>query len=266
MNSKLYFGTTFHRRFIPKTHEFTYRVMHFLIDLDEAESLNNKLWLFGFNKRNIYSFYEKDHALKGELSLKTAIKKQVQKEYPEFEVDKVYLLTHLRTFGFIFNPVCFYFVQNKNKETIIIIEVMNTYYEHKNFITYKIDSSSKKVHHQQKYSKNFYVSPFSSSKGEMEYSFKCDLDSKIIIGVKNFENDQMNVFADLKTEARELSNINILKSIFLYPFLTLKVWVAIHIHAAILFLKRIKFYSKDEEIDEQKGFDLWKSQLKALKK
>ena len=44
--SAFYIGHVFHKRFVPKVHEFTYPLYMNFIDLDEVELLNKKFWWF----------------------------------------------------------------------------------------------------------------------------------------------------------------------------------------------------------------------------
>lgn len=266
MNSALFKAKTFHQRFTPKKHKFSYKLLYLLLDLDEAYELGKKLKYLGVNSSNVYSFYERDHVLKGQRTLKESVFFQVKQKYPDFKITSIRLLTHMRTFGFIFNPVCYYFVLGTNNEALILIEVMNTYHEHKNYLSDVFRCEKNTFEHTQIFDKNFYVSPYSSSLGKMEYIFKCNLEGDIYIAVKNYENNITNVYADIKGRPISLNNKNLFHSIFSYPFLTLRVWLAIHFHALILFFKGIKFYKKAEEINHQKGYDIWKQQLKRNQK
>ncbi len=54
----LYFGDVMHARLRPRHHRFAYRVMSLLIDLDRLDQAGQQSFLFGINRRALYSFHE----------------------------------------------------------------------------------------------------------------------------------------------------------------------------------------------------------------
>ena len=61
LRSGLYLGSVMHVRFKPKRHQFRYRIASLLLDLDELDEIQSRLRLFSVNRRNLFSFYERDH-------------------------------------------------------------------------------------------------------------------------------------------------------------------------------------------------------------
>ena len=70
MNSCIYNGVVTHTRFKPVKHFLKYNTFSFLIDLDEIKDLDQKNFIFSYNKFNIFSFYNKDHGDRDGKSLK----------------------------------------------------------------------------------------------------------------------------------------------------------------------------------------------------
>ena len=61
MNSAIYHGHVYHRRFGERQHTLRYRVFYLLVDLDELAALNRVSRLFGVNRAGLLSFFEADH-------------------------------------------------------------------------------------------------------------------------------------------------------------------------------------------------------------
>src|SRR5271168_4596439 len=66
----LYIGDVMHARLKPVGHRFSCRVMSLLIDLDRLDVANRQTFLFGVNRRALYSFNEADHGDRDGLSLR----------------------------------------------------------------------------------------------------------------------------------------------------------------------------------------------------
>ena len=61
MNSLyLYKGQVFHKRFMPKPHEFIYNIYYLCMDIDQIDESSNAF--FSVNGWNLISFFKKDHA------------------------------------------------------------------------------------------------------------------------------------------------------------------------------------------------------------
>jgi DUF1365 family protein len=61
MRSRLYECQVMHRRFAPKAHGFRYRIFLFALDLDELDTLHQRLRLFSVGRANLYSFRDGDY-------------------------------------------------------------------------------------------------------------------------------------------------------------------------------------------------------------
>ena len=60
-NSALYEGLVVHERVRTRRHRLSYRVFALLLDLDEMHNLGNRSLLFGYNRRAVVSFWNRDH-------------------------------------------------------------------------------------------------------------------------------------------------------------------------------------------------------------
>lgn len=257
MNSTIFECKTYHQRIVPKKHHFSYRYFIFLLDLDEIDELDQKLRFFSKEKFNLFNFKQTDHNLKGQENLLKSLEFQLQKITPEIKIKKVYLLTSLRTLGHLFNPVSFYFIETDCGQKLIA-EVMNTFHEFKNFIVEKKDEQKG---FQATLEKNFYISPYSKPMGEIKFNVHWPQESLNIL-IQNLSQGDLTVSANLMGKRLEFSDRHLLKMFFKYPLVTMKVVLAIHFQALLLFLKRVPFVKKTDHTEFQTETDLWKTQKK----
>lgn len=160
MNSCIYTGKVFHERLAPRKNSFRYSVYLMYLDLDELPDLQKDQWMFGLNSWNILSFRDDDHFkfvkpgnddidaiahenLKGVdfgryigKSTKERIRMLVKDLDLGFEAEKVFILTNLRVFGYVFNPVSFYFCFDADGvPRAMFSEVNNTFLDQKMYCT-----------------------------------------------------------------------------------------------------------------------------------
>ena len=227
LKSCLYFGRVWHTRLLPKIHSFTYPIFIFAIDLSEIEYIQQRIWRFPLNY--LLSFQESDHLINGEgmsmittkgdddddddrrknsNSLEQRILRLVSEKtngkfIPTSNTHRVVILTHLRYYGYNFNPVSFYYIiekvtssggddEKKLHENVVAIvgEVSNTpwqemycYVLHPDSVdnvqvfdtnnkndTNNDTTTTTKIRYQ--FPKQFHVSPFM----EMEYYYDWTFD------------------------------------------------------------------------------------------
>ena len=158
-NSSLYECTVMHHRLEPLKHRFVYKIFMFSLDLDELDSLHSKLWLFSRNSMNIFSFGDSDHLQYGKTTTKENIIEYLRQNEIDLYGGKIYLITNLRTFGYVFNPVSFYFCYDAGGNAVCAVsEVGNTFGEMKPYLLDRTDKNE--TGFRKRMDKLFYVSPF----------------------------------------------------------------------------------------------------------
>ena len=132
--SAIYAGKVRHRRFRPAKHEFSYELFMAFLDIDAIPETMAQTRVSGYNRWNWASFHEADHFGDRALPLRDRLRKDAAAHSVEFPDGPVFLLTHLRYFGYCFNPISLYFCYDKGGRLgTILAEVNSTFGESRNY-------------------------------------------------------------------------------------------------------------------------------------
>ena len=238
-----------HKRLNPINNGFIYRIFMFCIDLDELKTLSKNNFLFSYNRFNLFSFFDKDHGKNITENTKVKVLEYTRSKGIEVNNDcRVLLITMPRIAGYIFNPVSFYFIFDKNSKAVCAIaEVSNTYREMKPYLIEKIVNNRFKL----RTPKHFYVSPFSSLNLEFDFDFAIPK-NLLDIKINEFEGEKKILISSVFGEAKQFNSRRLIWITIKYPLLTIKVMFLIHWHALKLKLKGLKHYPKKDNPQLQK--------------
>lgn len=218
----------------------------FYMDLDEVDALHRKLKLFSHKTFNFFSFHPNDYIVWNTPF--TDAKSQLLSYLSEKGVDtsnihKVHLLAHVRTLGYVFNPVSFYFCTQANGHPIVSVAlVTNTFHERKPYIIPYNPTTNTFTCSQTKY---FYVSPFLNHDSDFYFHIHIPHEN-LAITVNNMQNNLTQFKSGLSGRAKKLNDTRLLYYFCYYPLVTLKVIAAIHWQAFLLWLKNIPYFRKQE--------------------
>ena len=250
MNDNLiYSGKIRHRRFTPFKRTFTYSIFMTYFDVSKIDTLFKKSFLWNTNKFAFVSYQRKDYHGNPNLTLDESVRKTVKEKTKIILKGPIRILTHLRYFGYCFNPVSFYYCFNENdtKVDLIMAEVTNTPWNERHcyFIT---DKKSKNF--KQHLKKEFHVSPFWDMNHDYEWFFT-EPKNYLNVNMINFKNNKKIFDATLDlNKNKKMTLRNLLLYTLSYPFLTLKVFLRIHFQALILLLRGAKFYNHPKYDEE----------------
>jgi len=243
VKSRLYTGTLRHRRTSPKAYQFTYGVFYCGLDLDEIDEVNRKVRFFSHNGRNALSFRDSDHMAAPGRSLRESVHAHLAQRGIDLERDggSASLLTNTRIFGYVFNPVSFYFVRDAGGALrSILAEVHNTSGEMHVYDLERLPNEDADTY-VARVDKRFYVSPFIDM--DAWYEFRCKQDSRgrWDIRIDEYQGDELFFQAQLRVAPRPLTNANVLKMLARYPLMTLRTIVLIHWHGLKLWLRGVRY-------------------------
>ncbi len=257
INSCLYKARVMHNRLAPKAHRFHYDVFMFYLDLDEIDMLDKRLKFMSRNRFNLFNFRDKDHLQLPKENPDTSknVRQQITMYLQTNGVDigngRIMLLTNLCTFGYQFNPVSFYFCYDEQGRPVCsIVEVCNTFLEMKPYFLGA--DTLQNDQYKQNTAKYFYVSPFI----EMDTNFDFDLhipDEKLQLKIDDYDKEGNRFFiSTLSGQRKPLKDATLLRYFFSFPLITLKVISLIHWQALKLWLKKIPYHKKNDNLNLQK--------------
>lgn len=260
LNSCMYEADVFHMRTAPTQNKFQYKIFNFYIDLEEIDQLSHKSFLFSRNRWNLFSFYDKDHLQFGKDFVYENIKSFLEVSGVKEPIGKIYLLTNLRVLGYVFNPVSFYFCFDTTGNPLTAIaEVGNTFGEIKPYIGL-FQKGNGTIANPDVYireQKNFYVSPFIPLDSEFEFRLNFP-NEKLQIGVDSYENGKRILITSFIGKKIRFQTKYLLKLFIQFPFITVKIITLIHWQAFKLWIKKIPYIQKHQNLEKQTGVPLGK--------
>jgi uncharacterized protein len=234
----LYAGTLRHRRLLPRRHEFQYPLFMSLLDVDGIEASMAVSRCTSFNRFNWMSYDDRDHlpghagTLRERLAACADAHGVVPPDGP------VYLLTHLRYAGYVFNPISIYFCCDRaGGLQQVMADVRNTYGGRRQY--WLADRGATAQRFAATVPKTLYVSPFMV--GDMDYQFVITPPADTLVvhmNVNERGSARRHFDATLSLSAQPWTAAGIRAALARYPFMTARVMGAIHWEALRLRWKR----------------------------
>ena len=176
-------------------------------------------------------------------SLSEEIRDRVHTETGVRPAGPVRLLTHLRYFGFCFNPVSFYYCFEADGEALsfIVAEVGNTPWGERH--AYVLDARDKQAKELTfEFDKQFHVSPFMPMTQRYRWRFSSP-DEALQVAMTNLEDGAPIFHAGMELHRRPMSSRWMARALLRFPVMTLTVVTAIYWQALRLWLKRTPFFA-----------------------
>ena len=236
----LYRGMIRHRRHSPVQHQFRYQLFLFCVNLDEVDEVFKKPIICTMTRFSLASFCRADHYGDPVQPLVACIRKLVQERTGIETTGPILLLTHLRYFGFVFNPASFYYCFDAAGRNVqaIVAEVSNTPWRERHCYVIPCDVDQRVHRHQ--CPKQFHVSPFLPM--SMSYHWKLTTPSdRLTVHIENHDETGRVFDATLQLQRQELTTSRLLRTVFRFPLMTMQVVALIHWQALKLWWKKVPF-------------------------
>lgn len=243
MKSAVYTGYVRHRRFGPVEHRFRYRLFMLYLDLAEVNRVFERRPLWSSRRPALARFRREDHYGSPNEPLDASIRRLVYERLGRTPEGPIRLLTHPRYFGYVMNPVSFYFcfATDDRELEAVVLEVTNTPWGERHM--YVLDRRARTVD----FSKALHVSPFM----EMDYTYHCRVHGpgkRLAIHIENRRDGDKHFDATLTLRRRPLTSAALAGCLLRFPFMTAQVALAIYFEALRLKLKGARFFPHPNRI------------------
>lgn len=242
--SAVYVGQVQHRRHAPHPHAFRYPLFMLYLDLAELDRVFAGRWLWSVGRRNVAAFHREDYLGDPSLPLDEAVRRRYAEVTGRRPEGPIRLLTHLRYFGYSFNPVSFYYCFQPDGETLdgVVAEITNTPWKERHSYVLPVATAANGPDGLRwRFDKRFHVSPFMPMDRGYDWRFNAPA-SRLFVHMNIERADGRDFDATLTLERRPLSASSLARCLLRHPWITARVVLAIHWQALRLWLKRNPVY------------------------
>ncbi|RIK67445.1 MAG: DUF1365 domain-containing protein [Planctomycetota bacterium] len=245
MQSCIYEGRVRHRRHAPVRHAFDYGLFLMYLDLAELPALFRRRALWSVERFNLAQFRRGDHHGDPAVPLDTAIRSLVEARTGRRPAGPIRILTHLRYFGYVFNPVSFYYCFDPDDRRVetIVAEINNTPWGEQHCYVLPVSSSATAgAHHRFRLRKDFHISPFMDMNLAYDWRFT-EPGRRLAVHMESYDRGKSLLDVTMSMTRRAISGPALARVLARYPLMTARVITAIYWQALRLRLKKVPFFA-----------------------
>ncbi len=239
------FGAVLHERHVDASNRFVYPAAFLRLPLSRLDSL--EVPLLGIERANVFAFFSRDHGARDGSPLLPWLRGILEAHGVSPVCDgEVVLQTMPRMFGYVFNPVSFWFCHDHAGQLrVVLAEVSNTFGEHHNYLVHHRDLRPIRCGDELVATKRFHVSPFLPVRGEYRFSFE-GRGAVHSVAIELWDGGVRQLSTRVSGRAERPDRAAMTKWLLRQPFMTLGVIARIHWQAMRLALRRVRFHRKPQ--------------------
>jgi DUF1365 family protein len=165
------------------------------------------------------------------------------------------VLTHLRYFGYSFNPVTFYYVFDAGDSRVetIVAEITNTPWKERHAYVLPVASAARDVARAWRFSfeKRFHVSPFLPMDMRYEWCFGAPGEG-LHVHMENWRAGSAQFDATLALRRKPMTAASLARALLQFPLITVQVSTLIYWQALKLLWKRAPFHTHPDKAEPTK--------------
>lgn len=237
------FGRVIHHRHGPRQHRFAYPIAFLRVPLADWERL--RVPLLGVDRAHLFSLQRRDHGPRDGQPLAPWIARQLADHGLDAVCDgTVVLQTFPRMFGYVFNPVSFWFCHDRDGALrAVLAEVNNTFGERHGYLVAHGNGAPICAGQVLRARKCFHVSPFFPVAGEYRFRFvQSEGRSRVHVDLWCDGERQLSTVIDGNLEP--LAGPAMRRWATRFPLMSFGVMARIHVQALRLWRKGLPFFRK----------------------
>lgn len=241
----IYVGRVQHRRFDRVGHGFGVRVGYVYLDLDELDAAFVGRWFWSARRFAPMRFRRADYFGDPTRPLADEVRDAVARALGSRPDGPVRILTTLRCWGVVFNPVSFYYCFDQNERLVAVLaQVTNTPWRERHHYVLGGDGRGGTLHGE--FAKEFHVSPFQPMAQHYHWVFEPP-GERLVVHMANHEGGRLVFDAAFVLQRRPWTTGNLLRAWCRHPWMAMRIVGMIYLHAFLLWCKRATFHTHPKQ-------------------
>ncbi len=243
LRSAIYEGTVVHHRYEPIDHHFSYRITMTMLDLDEIDAVCDHHPLWSDERANAVSFRRRDYLGDPASPLGDAVRNLVETRTGRRPEGPISLLTQVRTWGWLFNPISVYYCFAQDGITVesTVVEVTNTPWHERT--AYVLPGTGSHL-----VAKELHVSPFLPM--DLRHRFIIgEPGPRLVLGVDDLRSEERVFSASMVLRRHPADRRSLGRVLWRYPLMTMRVSWGIYRQALALRRRGVPFHAHPDRAE-----------------